>query len=276
MWRFALLGLSGALLAGCGASDPVAAEEVSAAVSKTESQSSSRVEVSGKDGTETIVIRGIADYERRLADFTFNVTSTEESPISDAKLRVVGSTMYMDTATLGFNSGSPEEAKKLKPWLEVEDFASEVTLDTLLFPFPFFDPGRILASFKQVSGAVEGLGDETVRGVPTRNYRLTLDLERLIETAPPDKRAELRRELEERKEKTQPVEVWIDDAGLARRIGFVVDGEPVTVDFFDFGIDVDVEAPPADQVESFDLMAEGSDDESGSGEIEVDTVEEDE
>jgi hypothetical protein len=272
------MGVAGLLLAGCGASDPIAAEEVSAAVTKTASQRSSRVEVSGKDGTDTIAIHGVADYERRLADFSFDVKSMENPSYSDAKLRVIGSTMYMDSVMFGIGVGTPE-AKKLKPWLEIKRYDEDPTLDTLIFPFPFFDPGRILATFKQVSGGVESLGEESVRGVPANKYRLTLDLERLIETAPADKRTGLRQELEERKTTTQSVDVWIDDAGLARRIGFILDGDPVNVDFFNFGIGVDVEAPPADQVEHYETMLQGSMEESSSSgngyeEPQVETVEE--
>jgi hypothetical protein len=274
------LGFLAALLAGCGASDTVASEEVSAAVKKTASEGTSRMEISGKDDTETVVMRGVADYDRRAADFTFDVTSTEDASISGAKLRVIGSTVYLDSKTFGLTAGV-EAKRDFKPWFKVEGWNEEVTLDTLLFPFPFLDPGRILSAFQRVSGAVESLGEEVVRGVPAEKYRLTLDLESLIETAPEAKRAELRKELAERKTKTEPVEVWIDEAGLARRLGFVIDGGPVTVDFFAFGIDVDVEAPPADQVEDLNQSFVGgsaSDEESGSGEVTIteEPVEEDE
>ena len=272
------LGVLSALVAGCGASDGVASEEVSAAVKRTASEGTSRLEISGKDETETVVMRGVADHERGLADFTFDVTSTEEPPISGAKMRVIGSTVYLDSKTFGISAGQAAK-RDVKPWLKVEHWNEEVTLDTLLFPFPFLDPGRILTAFQKVSGTVESLGEEVVRGVPASKYRLTLDLERLIETAPAGKRAELRKELAERKTKTEPVEVWIDEAGLARRVGFVVDGGPVTVDFFAFGIDVDVEAPPADQVEDLDealVAGSGSDEEAGEGTITEESVEEDE
>ena len=276
MRSLVLLALLAVLLAGCGASDPLAAEEVSAAVAKTAEAGSSRMEVEGDDGDEHVVMRGVADHERRRASFTYDVTSKKErDSLTGAELRVIGSTMYMESSVF-FGNEPVSELKKPKPWFKLDRADEDVTLDTLLFPFPFIEPGRLLAGFQGVSGAVESLGEETVRGVPTSRYRLTLDLARLIETAPARDRAKLRKELEQRQAKTEPVEVSIDDAGLARRLRFVVDSDPVTIDFFDFGIEVDVEAPPADQVSSFDDLFVAEEGE-GSGEYEelpVQTIEE--
>ena len=269
MWRFALLGLSAALLAGCGASDPIAAEEVSAAVSKTASEGTSRMEIVGDSEKEDVVMRGVADHERNRASFTYDVTSSDDETLSGAKLRVIGTKMYISAEMLGATD-DPATTAKPKPWFETDLAETELTLDQLLFPFPFVDPGRILAGFQKVSGSVESLGEEAVRGVPANRYRLTLDLARMIETAPADDRAALRKELEERKTKTEPVEVWIDDAGLARRVRFTVDSDDVTIDFFDFGIDVDIEAPPADQVQPDDLFLEGEMESAGQDDVETD------
>jgi len=262
-----LVAALGLAASGCGASDPVAAEEVSAAVARTASERSSRIEIRGEDGDEKVVMRGVADHERRRASFTYDATSSEGKPITGAKLLAIGSTIYVETSILGLAESPPAEPEQ-KPWSKIEGIDEAPTLNTLLFPFPFIEPGRLLAAFERVSGKVEALGKETVRGVETDHYRLTLELERLIETAPARDRAGLRKELEARKSKTQPVEIWIDDAGLARRVRVVVESDPVTIDFFDFGVEVDVEAPPDDQVEDFDAFFGVDYTEVGSGEIE--------
>lgn len=274
MRRLAPLLLLVALAAGCGASDPVAAEEVSAAVAKTAESGSSRMEIEGIDDGAEIVMRGVADHEVRRASFSFDMTPKSGEAAQRGDLRVLGATMYASSSLFGV-AAAPGE-KKPKPWYKLEyDEDEGVSLDRLLFPFPFVDPGRILATFKRVSGAVETLGEETVRGVPTTRYRLTLDLARLIETASEQQRAQLREELEGRERKTAPVEVSIDDVGLARRIRFVIDGDPVSIDFFDFGIAVDVQAPPAAEVEDLDLLFAGEET-SEVGEIEEVPAEEDE
>jgi hypothetical protein len=152
-------------------------------------------------------------------------------------------------------TGDPATGVKPKPWLSTDFADEELTLEDLVFPFPFVDPSRLLATFEKVSGDIESLGEEDVRGEPTRRYRLTLDLGRLIETAPARDRAALRGELEERTEKTEPVEIWIDEDGRARRVRLVEDtGDVATIEFFDFGIEADVEAPPKDQVEDFGAL----------------------
>lgn len=269
----ALAVLSLPALVACGASDPVAAEEISAAVAKTAESGSSRIEISGTDEGEAIVMGGVADHERRLASFRFDTAPKDwEGAAQEEAFRVLGGTLYVGSSIFGA-TGAGE--KKPKPWVKFEyDKEDDVTLDTLLFPFPFVDPGQLLATFQKVGGAVESLGEEPVRGVPTDRYRLTLDLERLINTAPARHRAALRRELEERERQLEPIEIWIDDAGLARRMRFVVDSDPVSIDFFDFGIDVDVQAPPADQVEDLDALFQEVG--SGAGALELEPAEEDE
>jgi hypothetical protein len=89
----------------------------------------------------------------------------------------------------------------------------------------------------------------------------------------------LRAELERRAEKTLPVEIWIDDVGRARRFVLELDEVPATIDFYDFGVEVDVQAPPQDEVlDDDELLGVGDVEvESGSYEYEespVETVEE--
>ena len=69
------------------------------------------------------------------------------------------------------SESAAESPAKIKPWIKIEDFDDEVRLDNLIFPFPFIEPGTILNAFELVSGSVESLGEETVRGVSTDHYR---------------------------------------------------------------------------------------------------------
>jgi hypothetical protein len=101
--------------------------------------------------------------------------------------------------------------------------------------------------------AVE-IGSEAVRGVPTTRCRLTVDLARADALVPAGVsvpagpyRALLR----------MPAEVWLDEAGLARRVA--VSPEPegaagagertwATVELWDFGVAVDITPPRPDEV----------------------------
>lgn len=255
MRALAPLLVLGVLAVGCGANDPLAAEEVAEAAAKTADAGSSRFEISGEDGEATFTMTGKADYERRVASLEYRSAAKEarEGPDSDeGAIRVVDETMYWRSPMLIGTTGK---------WLSMslgED--DEPSLDDLVFPFPLVDPAKLLDTFEQVGGAPKGLGEEDVRGVPTEGYLLALDFERLIERAPAAHRARLREELRKREEKTQPVEIWIDADGLARRVRLLDEAGDATVDFFDFGVPVEVEAPPAQDVMAWEdaFTMEGS------------------
>jgi hypothetical protein len=99
------------------------------------------------------------------------------------------------------------------------------------------------------------IGREAVRGVPATRCRLTLDLARADAALPagvtvPGGPYRALRAL--------PAEVWLDAAGLARRVA--VSADPVTaargeqawtiIELWDFGVAVDITPPPPDQVVS--------------------------
>lgn len=93
-------------------------------------------------------------------------------------------------------------------------------------------PERLFALLRAASRDTERVGEEDVRGSSTVRYRLTVDCGHAILEC----------------DGTAPVEVWIDDEGFVRRIGLVDDSGTATFEFFDFGADVDIHAPPADEV----------------------------
>lgn len=246
MRALALLALLAALVAGCGANDPVASEQVSAAAQETAAAGSSRIELTGTHGEDRFTMSGSADYEAGDAGLTFSGTSDGER--ESGELRLVDGTFYVRAEQFGL-AGLPSD----KSWLSftVPEQERESSLDSLVLPFPFVDPGELLATFEEVGGEVKSLGEQDVRGVPARGYAVELDLAKLVERAPAKYRETLRSELERRAEKTVPVEVWIDDADRARRVVVAIDGGEAQIDFFDFGLDVDVQAPPADEVLDF-------------------------
>jgi len=118
------------------------------------------------------------------------------------------------------------------------------------------DPSRMVALFES-SANLEKIGDETLFGVPTTHYKGTLDLRDLPATLPEldqdEGRAAVRSIIDQTGLTAIPVEIWIDDGDLVRRLilgmpiaaGLTV---PVTVDFFDFGVPVRVKPPPPGQV----------------------------
>lgn len=118
------------------------------------------------------------------------------------------------------------------------------------------DPTQLLSVLRGITDHVEEVGSGEVRGVPTTRYRATVDLARAIDQAPSDEREALRSQLEELDASLQPVpvEVWIDDEGLPRRIvmdfgalassAMGADGTAtMTMELFDYGEEVDIDVP---------------------------------
>lgn len=122
------------------------------------------------------------------------------------------------------------------------------------------DPTQVLAYLRAASGDVTRVGSETVRGVATTHYKATIDFRKVPDSAPADQRAAVRRSIEQLIElsgaSTAPIEVWIDEDGLARRIvSATTTGTQAQriklrqrIELFDFGTKVDVKLPRAGAV----------------------------
>jgi hypothetical protein len=132
--------------------------------------------------------------------------------------------------------GVPYKGKLI--WQKSSD--PEVTGADRLAPGPGGStPDEVLDVLMESSEQVETLGNDEIRGVSAKHYRAHIDEKELGENAdlyPPGGLV---------------IDAWIDDHGLLRRIRIPFGGndDPVEViDLYDFGVPVDVEAPPADQV----------------------------
>ena len=123
-----------------------------------------------------------------------------------------------------------------------------------------------LDSFEQlrsVDAEIEDLGEEEVRGTTTTHFRTRIDLQKVLEAMPEERRpaagsptAELFASMED-----VPVDVWLDDEDRPRRqrMTFSVPADAtgarpamemtMQIETFDFGKPVSIELPPADQVD---------------------------
>jgi hypothetical protein len=110
------------------------------------------------------------------------------------------------------------------------------------------------------AGQVTAVGSETVRGVATTHYHAVIDLNRYPSVLAPSLRAAAVRAaaLLERVtgQSTLAADVWVDRNGLVRRMAIALSacssvgtvGATVSVDFYDFGRQPSVTAPPAGEV----------------------------
>jgi len=214
---------------GCGAAenDP----NLAAAADRTEATGSGRFEVNGayeENGTPTsIACTGSADYERRRV----TVSCTYEG-VREFEAIAIGGDVYL-RGDAAFGPGTRDK------WVRE---SGEVDEDTALANL---SPQRLLTLLRDASSETARAGEEDVRGEPTVRYRLTVDCDSAdLDCAD-----------------SGAVDVWIADDGIVRRIAIDDDGGQVTFEFFDFGADVDIQAPPEAQVEDLD----GSAGSSGTG-----------
>lgn len=117
-----------------------------------------------------------------------------------------------------------------------------------------------IAYLEGVADDVTEVGTATVGGVSTTRYEGRVDLQALVDTLPAPDQARARAGLADLGTTVVPFTVWIDDAGLVRKVELtmadVALGAPeigqgtvvVTAELVDPDQPVDVVVPPADQV----------------------------
>ena len=132
-----------------------------------------------------------------------------------------------------------------KKWIriDVDKASKDVGGDVGSFPQAASDPARVLTSMRSAA-QVQDEGEEDVRGVPTTHYSAQVheDVENLVELVGHPNLA---------------AEAWVDDRGMIRRallkMPLQVPGSGLVdmqfdYQLYDFGVNVDVAPPPAEQV----------------------------
>jgi hypothetical protein len=128
------------------------------------------------------------------------------------------------------------------------------------------DPLKLLDYLRGVSGTVDHVGEQELDGVSTTHYRADVDLRRSLEKLPRSVRTAAKPGIDRLVElagPTLPVDVWVDDDGLVRRLESTLTMRPpgttqkVTtsyrLDLSEYGIDPDIQ-PPA-KAKTVDLLS---------------------
>lgn len=258
--------LMACVLAACGG-DAVALDPVAQAATKTGAAESMRIEmsmttVSPEFGSKPVTFKTTGVLSRGRSAMTMRMPAIEGMELGQIEVRSIGSVMYMRMPFL------QAAAPQLKPWIKVDlrEVGKSVglDLDALMQLSNQTDPTTAL-DYLRAAGKVEELGDATVRGVKTTRYKGSIDLElyaKQIEKKGGGKAAAsaIRKVIELAGTSTMPVELWIDDDSLVRRMvweqAVAAAGQTATtvkarMDLFDYGVAVKVVTPPADQTSSF-------------------------
>lgn len=157
-----------------------------------------------------------------------------------------------------------------KSWIRAED-GSSVGGALELGQLSGTGPTTFLELLEGVSGEVETVGTETLRGVETTHYRATLDPERVEQAQSGTGQGDLRDLTDEvfpASELTEvPLDVWLDADGLIRK--FLLDVSAARADgagtaratmsfeLWDVGEPVEIELPPSDQIVDAESLGHG-------------------
>ncbi len=220
----------------------------------------------------------MAAIEGKSAKFTTDVTAGAMRSKSEGQARFagVGTALVMTTDFVGeplelrlidkivfakVPESSREEVPDGKPWVKVSpdgaDPFSQVLGGSLDQLAKQNDPGRALDQVRR-AGTLTGSERTELDGVAAEHYRLDIDMGKLGADLPAGLSAEAVGELQGKVK--LPMELWLDDTH--RPLQVMLDLAPVlaasgvpdsarariTTRYTEWGIQVDIQAPPPDQI----------------------------
>lgn len=245
-------------VAACGSGGSseaaVSIETLQAAASNTQATESQRftmeikVDVAGEPITITVDGVMSGDGENGEINIAMPVVGSIEE-------RVVDGVIYMN---LGSFPGAPAELDG-KQWvkLDLDQLKQNGMFADLANQAETNSPHQGLEYLQGLSGDVEEVGPDTVAGRPATHYRASIDYTLVLDRLP-NASAEAREALS--KLGTVPADVWIDGEDRVVKMHLTMDGSALggragtaemTIEITDFGVPVDVQAPPADQTVDF-------------------------
>jgi hypothetical protein len=138
------------------------------------------------------------------------------------------------------------------------------------------DPTAMFA-FLAGASSLDQVGTEQIDGVETVHYTGTIDASKIAQNLPADQAKQVRDSIAAVGMKEMPFDVWVGSDGLVRRVAFTFDlsamsggASPapgtemlknakmvITIDLFDYGVPVSIEAPPASEIAKMPDMPSG-------------------
>lgn len=270
---FVLAAVVGAACRGGSDADPT--EVVAASAEKTLAAGSSGVSFSivgeGADASTGLQAEGRYDYEKEQGTLSLDLSALGLVAQGPVDPNALPSKVEIVLTPKIFYMKIPEEALALadypKPWVKIDLEAQAAEAGVTATGLEQLGGNDPTATLTLLGGAVdmEKVGEDKVQGVATTRYKGGIDPEKAVAEAPEDKRDELRATVESLGGLDRlPVEVWVDGEGRVRRILSTAEAgtgakAAVTVEYFDFGVPVEVQIPPADQVADIKELREQSD-----------------
>ncbi|HVE47379.1 MAG TPA: hypothetical protein VNA57_11625 [Acidimicrobiales bacterium] len=259
--------------AACGSEEKTPQQILAGAPAETAAARTSKValNVSVKGGAESVDFKG---------DGAFDFKSQRGRLVLD--LSSLGLAGAGGTTEIVFNADVvfmklPFDLPQLqaKPWVRIDltklDELSGIDVSQLR-QIQSNDPTAALNYLRGATDNVQVLGQEDVRGARTTHYKALIDLQKAAREVAPQYKDDITQIIKQLGSDTIDSDVWLDDEGRLRKLQYQVDlskvdlpiqeGAPpptgtltAVFELFDFGTDIAVADPPADQVTDFqDLM----------------------
>jgi hypothetical protein len=199
-----------------------------------------------------------AEGEQDLTDGTMRMVFDLGDDSSRTETLLDGNVVYLRAPLFALFTGDPDRWVRL----DLEEAGAEAGLDPDQLVPTDAGPAALLQQLRGAAEDTEDLGREEVRGVDTHHLRVTVVSDRAIAQAPEAMRDQLRTYAEATGlPDTYPMEVWIDDDGLPRRIRTVLEiddpaqgaiTQQTTLELFDFGVEIELTPPAGDEVVDLD------------------------
>lgn len=240
------------LLAGCRGASPQ--DLLDRAPGALEDAATSRFEMRVSAVGDGVDSAFAATGEQDLAAGTLRMETELGLDATRTETLVVGEVVYLRSPLFELFTGDPDAWVRVD--MEEAGRAGGLDLDALVGDNT--GPAALVHQLRGAADDIEELGSAEVRGVATRHLRVVVDTDRAIDQSPAATREQLRAFAEASGlPTTYPMEVWIDDDALIRRVRTDVEVEdesagPVTqqttLELFDFGLSVRIEPPDEDEV----------------------------
>jgi hypothetical protein len=262
------------LTTGCSGEDVIKLETVANAATKTEAVGTARFRFEGEvrfnhDHAQRYQFKGhgVADWREGSAGAEMTAVYKFRSDIQELIRQQLGGPLSADFildesegivlyVRFPFLKG---ELPGGKTWLKADivEIGKRYGLDLdRLKETKQSDPGNMLAYLKSAV-SVEKVGSDLVQREVTTHYSAQVDAETIVEQSPKDQQKAMRNYLRLMGIDTYPVDLWVDRNGVVRKLATELEyklpsGEYVQMSvsevYFDFGVEVDIEPPPAKNV----------------------------
>ena len=218
---------------------------------------------SGAGGEGEFRTSSVVDFDHNRSSWVDSTTGCSTIAIGEVSYTEVPRAAGMPDGKrwVKYTQGQDGNSADLEAEFEkTQEPQSDGSTTSLMFAFPDPPPAEYLPYLRR-QGELKRIGEEDVRGVATTRYRTKVDRKRLIREQLEQmgwKDTNIEAYLEQTPETEEIIDVWVDAADRPRRVlttsstdlgePFGTDRSVSTAEYFDFGAQVEILAPPPVEV----------------------------